>query len=575
MSAYNFACPDWVDKLKAGKTPIADLDLDEAEGDRAVAIFDNLHLPDVPGTPALKEACGEWYRDIVRATFGSEDPETRERRVREIFALVPKKNSKTTYSAALGLTALLMNKTPNVEMMIVGPTQDIADLCFSQAKGMIEMDPPDPDTGESYLPKRFHVQDSSDKVIKCRVTGATLEVKTFDMSVVTGRIPQLTIIDELHILSARSFASRVIGQIRGGMITRPDTLLLFITTQSDQPPAGAFKTELDHARRVRDGLETGGTILPVLYEFPEAMQIDEAKPWRDPKNWPMVLPNLGRSITIDRLKTLYDKAKSSGIEEEIRWASQHLNIQIGLGLHTDRWIGADFWLKRGNRALTFEDILDTSDVVTAGIDGGGLDDMYGLALLGRHRKTRKWQAWARAWLQPEALDRRKSNVETYRDFERQGDLVICEEATQDVTEIAELLARVKFAGLFPDKNGIGLDPYGVAALIDELAGVGISEELTAIGQGTRLSPAVWGAERKLKDGTLVHGDQPLLSWCVGNARTEQRGNAVLITKAVSGTAKIDPLIALFNSVMLMSRNPEAAGSRMSPWEDSNFTVRRT
>jgi phage terminase large subunit-like protein len=92
---FDFACPDWADRLAAGKTPIADLSLDLAEAARAVAIYNKLRLPDVAGKPALAQAGGEWFRDIIRAVFGSVDAVTGERGVGEVFCLVPKKNSKT------------------------------------------------------------------------------------------------------------------------------------------------------------------------------------------------------------------------------------------------------------------------------------------------------------------------------------------------------------------------------------------------------------------------------------------------------------------------------------------------
>ena len=115
------ACPDWWDKLKAGATPIPALDLDANLAEVAVALFDKLVVPDIPGQPTMGEVAGEWMRDMVRAAFGSIDPKTGARRVGEIFNLVPKKNGKTTNAAAIGLVALQMNTTPNIKGIVVGP----------------------------------------------------------------------------------------------------------------------------------------------------------------------------------------------------------------------------------------------------------------------------------------------------------------------------------------------------------------------------------------------------------------------------------------------------------------------
>jgi phage terminase large subunit-like protein len=50
---------------------------------------------------------------------------------------------------------------------------------------------------------------------------------------------------------------------------------------------------------------------------------------------------------------------------------------------------------------------------------------------------------------------------------------------------------------------------------------------------------------------------------MSNARIVPAGNAVMITKAVSGTAKIDPVIAMLNAATLMALNPSP---KRSFWE---------
>ena len=82
-----------------------------------------------------------------------------------------------------------------------------------------------------------------------------------------------------------------------------------------------------------------------------------------------------------------------------------------------------------------------------GIDGGGLDDLLGLAVLGREKGTRRWLLWSKAWANPSVLDRRKSEASLLRDFEAAGELVICKEFGDDIAEITELAQQIYENGL--------------------------------------------------------------------------------------------------------------------------------
>ena len=53
------------------------------------------------------------------------------------------------------------------------------------------------------------------------------------------------------------------------------------------------------------------------------------------------------------------------------------------------------------------------------------------------------------------------------------------------------------------------------------------------------------------------GGQALMACAVSNARVEPKGNAIVITKQALGKAKIDPLMAAFNAIALMSTNPRS------------------
>lgn len=561
---WNFACLDWTQRLLAGRSLVPALPLDAVEADRAVRIFDKLRVPDVAGMPTNAEAAGDWIRDIIAAVFGSLD-ESGRRRVADVFVLVPKKNAKTTQGGAIMLTALLLNKRPRAEFALFGPTQEVANRAFDAVAGMVKADPE--------LDKLLHVKDHL-KIVEHRLSKATLKITTFDMQTATGGKYAGWLLDELHLLGVVHYASRVIAQLRGARVAIPESFGIIITTQSDVPPAGAFKNELTLARKVRDGEIAGGSLLPVLYEFPEAMQIDPARPWADPANWPLVNPNVGRSVSIPAIVELRDTAKATGEEAFRVFASQHLNIQIGGALHADRWLGTDYWAGAALPRMSLAEMLARCEVATIGVDGGGLDDLLGVCVIGRERETKRWLAWFRAWADRGVLELRKSIAPELLRFAEEGDLVLVDldAGATDIEEVADIVEQVWAAGLLPEAYGIGLDSAGVAALTDEIAARGVpSDCMAAVSQGWRLNGVQKGAARKLKDRSLRPLAQPLAAWCAANAKTEPRGNAVMVSKASSGTAKIDPLMAMFNAFDMMSRNPEPSGGP-SAYETTELTI---
>lgn len=519
-----------------------------------------MRIVDAPGSPTFGESCAQWVFDLVASIFGAYDAETGRRLITEWFIAVPKKNSKSTLSAGIMMTALVLNWRVSAEFAILAPTIEIANNSYAPAKDMCS------ERADEELHALMHAQNHI-KTITHRENGAVLKVLAADSETVGGKKSVGTLVDELWIFGKQSNAENMLREATGGLASRPEGFVIYLTTQSDDPPAGVFKQKLQYARDVRDGKIEDKRFVPVIYEFPPEMIASGEH--RKPENFWMVNPNIGRSVDREFLEREYQKAEAAGEESMRGFLAKHVNVEIGLNLRSDRWVGADFWESASEPGLTLDALMQRSEVAVVGIDGGGLDDLLGFAVVGREKSTRKWLLWSCGWAHSIVLERRKSIASQLRDFARQGDLSIVDSPGEDVVAVSDIVCRLLDAGLLPEKNAIGVDPAGIGDIVDELMGPerGIQDgQIVAISQGWKLNAAIKTTERKLAGGEMLHLGSDLMAWCVSNAKVETRSNAVIITKQASGTAKIDPLMATFNAVALMALNPEASGGR-SFWEE--------
>ncbi|MBS7440272.1 terminase large subunit [Pseudomonas syringae] len=547
MMEWSTACTDWEQRIVARQSLIPFEPLFPDQAAEALDVFGNLRMVDATGSPLMCETVRSWVNEFVAAIFGAYDPYSGRRMISEFMLLISKKNGKSTIAAGIMLTALVLNWRTSGEFIILAPTKEIADNSYIPIRDMVKAD--------EELSALLKVQDHLRTVTHMQ-TGATLKVVAADSETVSGKKAIGVFIDELWVFGKRANAEAMLREATGGLASRPEGFIIWATTQSDAPPAGVFRQKLLYARQVRDGLIVDKSFLPVLYEFPKHM-ID-AGDHRDVKHAYITNPNLGLSVDEPFIERGFTQAQIDGEESFRGFLAKHLNVEIGLALRSDRWAGAEFWEVQAKLpGLTLDDLIERCEVIDIGIDGGGLDDLLGFAAIGRDKHTRQWLLWTHAWAHPSVLERRKGEAPRLHDFAKESHLTMVQVIGDDLEEVANLAARVEKAGLL---DQVGVDPAGIGGVLDALVAAGVPQDkIIGISQGWKLGGAIKTTERKLAEGGLIHGGQPMMAWCCGNARVEPRGNSILITKQASGSAKIDPLMATFNAVSLMSLNPESKG----------------
>lgn len=545
---WKTSCLDWEDKIvkRQSLLPCEPLFPDEAEA--ALEVMKALRLVDVANSPTIGEVSADWIIDFARVFFGSYDNDTGNRLIKDFFLLVSKKNAKSTIAAGIMLAVLIRNWRQSAEFLILAPTVEVAKNAYEPARDMVKAD--------SELASILQVQDHL-KTITHRQTGATLKVVAADTNTVGGKKAAGILIDELWIFGSNPKADSMLREATGGLASRPEGFVINLSTQSNQPPAGVFKARLKYARDVRDGVIEDKGFLPLIYEFPKKYLDNKLN--RKPENFYITNPNMGYSVSQEFLEREYKKADIEGEESLLTFLSKHTNLEIGLALRSDRWAGADFWQDCAVPTLTLDELIERSDAITVGIDGGGLDDLLGFCVIGRCATTKNWLSWAHAWAHPSVLERRKEEAPRFKDFAKEGDLTLVQNIGEDVEQCAELVYKIYSS----DKlYKVGVDPIGISEIMEAIVDLEIPEDyIVGVSQGYKLGSAIKTCERKLAEKSLLHAGTPMMNWCVSNAKIEPRANSIMITKQASGSAKIDPVMALLNAAWLMALNPPAQNKR--------------
>lgn len=510
--------------------------------DKYFKIFSELQITDLLGTPKIKDLPHAWYSDFVKSFFGAVDLENRERLIQEFFVLIPKKNAKSTISGLIMLTALIANPYQGAEFALIASSREVVNNAFIPIVECIK--------ANQALTALFKVYDNGDsKYIKHNTTGAVLRITTPLMKTNQGKKWQGVLIDEVALWQDVKNATSILNEITGNLINKKDAFIIYLTTQSHEAPHGVFKALLNKARAINEKGEPEilkTKFLPILYEFSQK-EIENGE-HKDPKNWHKVNPNLGRSVDFERLKQMQIDAEQAGSDALREFEAKYLNVEIATNASIDGWQGADFWTQCEKR-ITLNQVLDKSDNLFIGIDGGGLDDLTGVAVLGIDSKG-LWRIWAFGYGYKSVMER-AGLAKRLAEFQAANECLIVDRLGDDAIEIGKLIKKIYDTGKL---KRIGIDPRGIGDILTEIKSQGTPESLIEqVNQGVSLMGAEKTLSRKLAQKAVVICQSDLMRFCASNAIVEQRGDDYFLSKK-SSQFKIDPLIAILDAIALYERH---------------------
>lgn len=512
------------------------------KGERAVKFIKALRHPK-SGLPGRSFQLDRWQERIIRKVYGDTHPDGT-RRIKTVFALIPRGNRKTTLGAALAMLHLGPERIPRSQVMSAAVDRDQARIALEEMQGVIAAHP--------RLVEGFQVQDTKSRITHRR-SGAFYRAMSADAATAHGRTPVFALVDELHAWKKRDLWDA----IKTGLVKTPGSLLVITTT------AGIGRENLAYdmyayARKVALGEIADEAFLPILFE------VEPDEDWRDEAVWHRVNPGLSCTPPYPDIEGMRQMVREAEYRPADREMFRQLNLNVWLdGAAEPAW-DMGIWDQNAEPAVLDE--LEGSRAWIA-IDLSKQTDLSAVAIAIERPDNRvalHVQSFA-----PEEGIRRRAGVDAapYPLWRDQGFLTAC---PGDVVDRGMIEAYVRDLCERFDVAEINFDRWSAREMMESLDrdGLPVVEFPQTIGTYT---PAINAFELAMFERRLEHGGNPLLRWAVSNVvlYSDASGNRRPDKKRAPD--RIDPAAAAIMAAgRALAGNTKRSAYDVLDVEDLNF-----
>lgn len=506
------------------------------KGERAVSFLKALKHPKSTA-PGRAFQVDPWVERLVRKVYGDTKPDG-SRRIKTVFALIPRGNRKTTLGAALCLLALGPERIPGSQVVSAAVDRDQARIALDEMKGVIGAHPK--------LEAAFHVRDTKN-IIAHRKSSAFYRAMSADAATAHGRTPVFALVDELHAWKKRDLWDA----IKTGLVKTPGSLLVVTTTAGIGHENIAYET-YKYAKAVATGQIEDDAFLPIIFEA------DPDEDWRDEAVWHRVNPGLSCNPPypdIEGLRQMVREAEHRPSDREMI-RQLHLNVWLD-GAANPEW-SLDIWDENAGE-IDLEALEGRPAWI--GVDLAKRIDLAAVSLaipMDDGRIALHVQTFC-----PEGAIRRRTDGVPYPTWRDQGYLTACPGDTIDLDMIEDYIRGL--ADRFQVEE-VAFDRWHAQDVMKALEDDGLPVAEFPQNIATFARPVI-DFEATMFERKFVHGGNPLLRWAVGNVvlYTDASGNRRPLKER--SIDKIDPAVA---AIISAGRAIQGASGRSS-YEDADLS----
>tara|TARA_R100000951_G_scaffold116730_1_gene130211 strand:- start:13461 stop:15140 length:1680 start_codon:yes stop_codon:yes gene_type:complete len=474
-----------------------------------------------------------WQVFMTVCLFGWMRRKDNKRRFRRFLLLVPRKNGKSAWAAAVGIYMLCADGEYGAEVYSGARNEKQAWEVFKPARLMAKKSP--------QLCSSFGI-DVNASNISILSNGSKFEPIIGDPG--DGASPSLAIVDEYH----EHDTNKLFDTMETGMGARDQPLMLVITTAGDNIAGPCYEMQQD-AQKMLEGTRRDDELLALIYG------VDEDDEWTDPDILRKANPNMGVSVGEDFLLARQRDAIATPRKTGV-FKTKHLNMWVQ---SRAAYYNAQKFSEAANPKLSIDQFRGKECII--GVDLAEKRDLTAVEYTFRHGEG--FACFGKYYAPEETIEMPEN--EHYRAWRDAGLLVQIDGAVIDQREILDDLKddMSRF-----EVREVSFDPWRSRQMAVELMELGVNC-IEFRGSPSNMNEPMREMDALIASGNLFHDGNLPFTWMLSNVINGTRTGDMHRPAKERAENKIDGPVA---RMLALGRWMLDEAAPASPWDDENFAL---